>query len=67
MAHKPSVILSATDRKAALTELKASIKLAKSELKLIQMSIREHEKEQARVTNILGKLENELQELTSAD
>lgn len=67
MSHKPSVILSVTDRKAALLELKTSIKLAKSELKLVEMSVREHEKERARVTKILEKLENELQELTSAD
>ena len=67
MAHKPSVILSATDKKAALTELKASIKLIKSELKLIQTNIREQEKEHSRVMKILGKLESELQELTSAD
>lgn len=67
MAHKPSVILSATDRKAALIELKTSIKLVKAELKLIQTNLREHEKEHARVAKILGKLESELQELTSAD
>jgi chromosome segregation ATPase len=67
MAHKPSVILSVTDKKADLIELKNYIKQIKSELKVIQTNIREHEKKHARAAKILEKLENELQELTSAD